>query len=162
MHETSSLPPPNVMEAFATAAITALQELVNTIAFVDSAIPLMQTGPSVSATITLQRPVPGQMILILSADTAVQLATRYLPEGTVLTEELIDDVAGEFGNVIAGQAKTILKGTPFHFLITPPKLARASQQESFLYDTHAMNSVSVSSELGQLFIYVELCASPSA
>ena len=51
---------------------------------------------------------------------------RYLPEGTALTDEMIDDVAGEFANVIAGQAKTILKGTPYHFTLSTPVVTRAA------------------------------------
>jgi CheY-specific phosphatase CheX len=120
--------PPEVHEAFTSAAITTLQELVQVQVFSDD--PLRQTesitsGPVVIATIRLVRDPPGSMSLVLTADTAAKLAARYLPMGVVPTAEIIDDVAGEFANVIAGQAKTMLKGTHYHFNLSMPTVLRA-------------------------------------
>src|SRR5438128_10810943 len=115
--------PPDVSDAFQSAAITALQELTQIEAFPEPTLSAIElpSGDVVLAAIRLLRPVPGTMTLVLTPDTATQLAARYLPEGTQLSNEMIDDVAGEFANVIAGQAKTILKGTPYHFAMTTPK-----------------------------------------
>src|SRR6476646_1669850 len=100
----SSEMPREVVAAFTSAAITALQELVQIDAVDEPA-----TAPSeveiVSATMNLVRPIPGVMSLLLSAESAAFLASRYLPRESSLSQELIDDVAGEFANVIAGQAK---------------------------------------------------------
>jgi CheY-specific phosphatase CheX len=64
------------------------------------------------------------MALVLPPDTARRLAETYLPAGCELTNEIIDDVTGELANVIAGQAKTILKGTPYHFALSIPVVSR--------------------------------------
>jgi CheY-specific phosphatase CheX len=74
----------------------------------------------------LLRDPPGTLALVLASDTAANLAARYLPTGTALSSEIIDDVAGEFANVIAGQAKTILKGTPYRFHLSTPEVKRTS------------------------------------
>ena len=128
MSDMSAVPPPEVVETFTSAAITALQELARVEASpepVPSWADEATAGPMVSASIRLQRSLPGVMTLFLRAEVAARLAARYLPEGAISTEELIDDVAGEFANVIAGQAKTILKGTPYHFTLTTPVVSRA-------------------------------------
>jgi CheY-specific phosphatase CheX len=64
--------------------------------------------------------------LVLPPVLARRLAEGYLPAGTELTEEIINDVAGELANVIAGQAKTILKGTRYHFTLSIPVVSRGA------------------------------------
>jgi chemotaxis protein CheX len=121
--------PPEVIEAFGLAATTTLRELTQL-----EAVPVVgprgftkqSTETFVLATMRLIRTFPGTMTLVMSAQTAERLAERYLPAGTELTEDIVDDVAGEFANVIAGQAKTILKGTPYHFLLSHPVVSRSA------------------------------------
>jgi CheY-specific phosphatase CheX len=122
-----AVPPAEVVDAFQSAALTVLQELTQIEALpeqVSLALGSMPSGEVVLAAIRLLRQRPGTFTLVLTTDTASQLAARYLPEGTQLTEEMIDDVAGEFANVIAGQAKTILKGTLYHFTMSTPVVTR--------------------------------------
>lgn len=165
MSELPAIPPPEVIEAFTAAAITALQELARLDAFPeplpsvpDAAI----SGPVVSAVIRLQRPIPGAMTLLLGAETAAHLAARYLPEGTVLTADLIDDVAGEFANVIAGQAKTILKGTPYHFTMTTPVVTRGQSPAKWPVAAGTSRTISLTSESGRLRMQVDLSPCPDA
>jgi CheY-specific phosphatase CheX len=83
----------------------------------------------VIATIVLMRDPPGSLSLVLPRETAARLASRYLPPGTAIATELIDDVAGEFANVIAGQAKTMLKGSVYHFFLSTPVVERVAAEE---------------------------------
>jgi CheY-specific phosphatase CheX len=124
----SQKPPPEVIEAFTSAAIVTLQELTGLQAIPDYGNADAQTNlsyPAVLAAIRLMRESPGSMTLALCTEGAAQLAARYLPPSTILTSELIEDVAGEFANVIAGQAKTMLKNTAFHFSMSTPVVTRA-------------------------------------
>jgi CheY-specific phosphatase CheX len=165
MSELPATPPPEVVEAFTSAAITALQELARVEAFSEPLPPALDapiSGPVVSAAIRLQRLIPGAMTLLLCAEAAAQLAARYLPEGTVLTEDLIDDVAGEFANVIAGQAKTILKGTPYHFTMTTPVVSRGATLAAFPMTAVATHAISLVSEPGRLVLLVDLSPCPNA
>jgi CheY-specific phosphatase CheX len=53
--------------------------------------------------------------------TAAALARRVLAEAAVeLSTEMIRDCMGEVANVVAGQAKALLFGTPFHFTLSTP------------------------------------------
>jgi chemotaxis protein CheX len=147
--------PPEVAEAFASAAITALQELVQVETFPE--VVGYESGPHsgrpvVIATIRLLRDQPGLMSLVLTIDTAAQLAARYLPEGTPLMPEMIDDVAGEFANVIAGQAKTMLKGSPYHFHVSLPTVARADAWHPGR-NANANMTVGLVSKLGEILLH---------
>jgi CheY-specific phosphatase CheX len=155
--------PPEVSEAFQSAAITALQELTQIEAFPDlSAAERLPPGEVVLAAIGLLRPIPGTMTLVLTANTAAQLAARYLPEGTQLSGEMIDDVAGEFANVIAGQAKTILKGTRYHFTMSVPAVTRQASHAPSPIVADAGLAASLISELGRVLLLVDLPPCPNA
>ena len=125
--------PPEVIEAFSSSAVTALQELaqLEAIPTNSSAIGTTLAGDAVVAVVRLLRSVPGAMTLVLPPVLARRLSEGYLPAGTELTDEIINDVAGELANVIAGQAKTILKGTPYHFSLSIPVVScRAACEQS--------------------------------
>lgn len=157
MCETNTHAPSVVGDAFQSAAITALQELTQIEAFPDlSAAERMPTGEVVLATIRLLRSVPGTMTLVLTTETASQLAARYLPEGTQLSAELIDDVAGEFANVIAGQAKTILKGTAYHFTMSTPVVTRPERFTQPFVVADVRLASSLTTEAGRLLVLVDL------
>lgn len=157
MCETNIHAPSVAVDAFQAAAITALQELTQIDAAPDvSAAERMPSGEVVLATIRLLRSVPGTMTLVLTTETASQLAARYLPEGTQLSDEMIDDVAGEFANVIAGQAKTILKGTSYHFTMSTPVVTRPDRFTQSAVVAEARLASSLTSEIGRVLVLVDL------
>jgi chemotaxis protein CheX len=153
---------PKVVEAFASGAIVALQELTQFDAFVEStpAPEVFDSPDLIVATIRLVRKLPGTMTLLLTAESASRLAYRYLPKGTPLTDEIIKDVAGEIANVIAGQAKTILKGTPYHFTLSTPTVARVSyvSQADDVVDESRMASITFDAERLILLVQLPPCA----
>lgn len=63
----------------------------------------------------------GQLILSFPERTAAELARRVLVGTTAeVAADLIGDCMGEVANVVAGQAKTLLAGTPSHFTLSTP------------------------------------------
>lgn len=133
-----------VVEAVLAATTTAFEELCQTP--VVSREPYLATEcpvpDAVSARIILQRAVPGLLTLSFPRPMLEVLTSRYLPDGTSVTSDLADDAAGEFANVIAGQIKTMLKGTPYHFSLTAPEIGMVggkcngeSNSLTFLFDT---------------------------
>jgi CheY-specific phosphatase CheX len=148
--------PPEVTDAFIAAAVATLQELAQASTVFDGAPndagPLLP-GPVLIATVQLLRSPSGTMSLVLPADTATQLAARYLPVGTELAPELVADVAGEFANVIAGQAKTMLKGTPYHFTLSTPRVVQAATYTNRASSATAMR---LASDVGELLLVVDL------
>lgn len=164
MNEAPPLPT-EVIESFATAAQTALLELTQFESFPGDASPeiaIDTEGEFITAAVRLQRATPGVMTLILPVATASQLAARYLPAGTELSADIIDDVVGEFANVIAGQAKTMLKGTPFHFTLSTPAVSRATGSALRPAATAKQLAVVLEFEAGRLLLLVDLPACPGA
>lgn len=162
MNDMTSLPPTEVAAVFSASATTALQEMTSLDSFVTSIQPATIPGPFVSASLQLLRPIPGKLTLILRAESAKDLANRYLPPDTVITEELVDDVAGEFANVIAGQAKTILKGTPYHFSLSTPEVTHTELCVTATDTSERTLAVELDSEIGPMLLRIDLPPCPNA
>jgi chemotaxis protein CheX len=63
----------------------------------------------------------GYLVLSFCEQTAAMLAQRVLIEVAAEPDiAMIRDCVGEVLNVIAGQAKTLLHGTPYHFSLSTP------------------------------------------
>jgi CheY-specific phosphatase CheX len=95
--------------------------------------------------------------LVLSCPTAVaaELARRVLGDASAtLDAAMIRDCVGEIANVIAGQAKTRLYGTPHHFNLTPPtfggEIPPSANAERWV--------LSFSSDVGEFAVHVRLPA----
>jgi CheY-specific phosphatase CheX len=118
-----------VVEAITAATVNAFEELCQTPVVSDAPF-FTHTAPGtdeVTAAITLQRTVPGRLLVCFPGPVLAALAGRYLAGESPLSREMADDAAGEFANVIAGQTKTMLKGTPFHFHLSPPRVGPPPQ-----------------------------------
>lgn len=155
----SAMLPREVVQAFTEATLTTLRELTQIEACAEQTphnAMLSSGDPLVSARLVLMRPVPGEMSLVMTLETATRLADRYLPEGTALTEEIIDDVVGEFANVIAGQAKTMLRGTPHHFTMSLPTVIRVDNFRQLSHLTSPVPAAALESELGETLLFVSL------
>lgn len=115
-----------VVEVFTAATVTAFEELCQT-PVVPGEPYLTHTGSTavrVAAEITLRRAVPGRLIIDFPRPVLEALVGRYIPSGERITPDIADDAAGEFANVIAGQAKTMLKGTHYHFTLSTPRVGQ--------------------------------------
>ena len=75
----------------------------------------------VSALLQLRNGGVGYLVLSCSQSVAKELARRVFAESQAeLDAGMIRDCVGEVANVIAGQAKTLLFGTPHHYTLSPP------------------------------------------
>jgi CheY-specific phosphatase CheX len=158
-HPNNAVLPPEVIEAFSSSAVIALQELAHCEAVRGGQTTSCPTFPDHAAIAAMQllRRLPGTLTLILPAEVASHVAQSYLPEGAELTQEIIDDVVGEFANVIAGQAKTMLKGTPYHFTLSLPVVARSPQQAET-----AGAALVLTTAAGPMWLVLELAPCPGA
>lgn len=67
---------------------------------------------------------PGFVALHFSATGANELARRVLAAAGLGDgdDATLNDCLGEVANVVAGQAKTLLHGTPYHFTLATPSV----------------------------------------
>ena len=122
-----------LVEAFASAVPFALRELANVETVARDARRTTAPDPSADLFASIQLNASsgeGRLVLCFPAATATALARRVLAEVTdAPSEEMIRDCLGEVANVVAGQAKALLVGSPAHFtLSTPTVWARDAEQ----------------------------------
>jgi CheY-specific phosphatase CheX len=114
----------HIREAFLTATQTTLREMIGVEAVPgDSGPQTAQPSQGIAALIPLTTPAgSGSLLLCCPEPTAAVLARRYLAEYVGEPDAaLVRDCVGEIANVIAGQAKGILSGTPDRFSFSPPR-----------------------------------------
>lgn len=124
--------PAEVIEALVGATTVAMEELCQTPVIPGAAYRAgsLPSDAELVATIELKRAVPGWLAVGFPRTTARTLAQRYLSDSPQPDDGLMLDAVGEFANVIAGQIKTMLKGTPYHFRLTTPRFGPESLPES--------------------------------
>lgn len=113
---------PIVMEAFTTAVKTTFEQLTNTI-FEGVEVPnfIEPSADQYSAYLELQRSIPGVLAIEVPPSLLGSLAERYVPNSGEVTTDMQEDALREWLNVIAGQAKTLLKGTQYHYQLSLPR-----------------------------------------
>lgn len=110
--------------SFAEAVSVALREMAGANASLTDAVPPIHREGSSAIMAIL--PVTtsagrGQLILCFPPATAAALTRRILNDDA--DDGMVRDCLGEVANVVAGQAKTRLVGSPFHFLLSTPSVA---------------------------------------
>lgn len=114
---------PLVVEAFTTAVTTTFEQLAGVVfevAEVPDTMPRLPADFS-SAYLELQRTIPGVVAIEMPPTLLATLASRSFPTADEPAAELLDDALREWLNVIAGQAKTLLKGTSYHYMLSLPQ-----------------------------------------
>jgi len=113
-----------LVEAFSEAVPFALREMAGVEAVVRDSGPATTADGSadLAATVRLTTAVSeGRFTLSLPAATAAEMARRVLTGTTDdVSADLVRDCAGEVANVVAGQAKALLVGSPCHFALSTP------------------------------------------
>jgi chemotaxis protein CheX len=120
-----------LLEPFITAACTALREMANIEASVRTVYQkaLHRAQGDIAAVIQLGSACEGSLVLSFPQATAAALAARILVEVTQIPDEnLIRDCVGEIANVVAGQAKAILAGTPYRLSFSLPQAVVSAQE----------------------------------
>src|SRR5262245_51784995 len=104
-----------IVDAFVTATTTAVGEWVDTDVLVRSAT-LSSPAPTpgtILARIDLDGERLRQLTMSFPPSTAVALARLALRDAAVDPDlDLVRDCTGEIANIVAGQAKALLAGTP--------------------------------------------------
>lgn len=110
-------------DAFSSAVPFALAEMagVESVLLDSKASVGAVDAGDVSVVLQLIGASPGMLRLSMPGATATALAGRILADTVPNPDRaMIHDCIGEVANIIAGQAKTLLYGTPLHFSFSPP------------------------------------------
>lgn len=110
--------PDELTGAFAAAVESTLREMAGVGAVRRD--PTGLTAADVTVAMGLDGDAPRWAVLLLPAGTADALARRVLAGVADPDGGFVRDCGAELLNVVAGQAKTLLFGTPYHFTFTTP------------------------------------------
>jgi chemotaxis protein CheX len=119
-----------IVEPFVQAVQAALSEMAGTEVMVQSVYRSRRHSRlgDIEVAIDLTSSEPRVLVLSFLHKTAANLAGQMLPENAAeLDENLIRDCMGEIANVVAGQAKSLLAGTPHQFTFSLPQVLASSE-----------------------------------
>ena len=141
-----------VVDAFAEAVGATLREMAGLeVATRGIASGIVARPQSLSANLRLTSPGDGDFTLDFQKPVAMELARRIFAKPGIETDDtLLVDCIGEVANVVAGQAKTLLFGTPQHFVFSLPKL----MPESLPHPDAERVIVTFASEIGEFLLYL--------
>lgn len=138
---------------FAEGVAATFREMAGAEVMLRAAV--VSAGDEAFAAVTMLLPLttaagPGRLILSFPEVTAVALARQVLKEE--VDSGMVCDCIGEVANVVAGQAKTLLLGTPSHFTLATPMSVRAGDAGV----SAGWQVLQFESELGAFTVYVDL------
>lgn len=117
-------PPHELVEAITAAVPLALREMAGVEAVVREARPAGAADGFAARSALIRLTTAGGeagLIISLPEGTATELTRRILTDAAPeAVADLIGDCVGEVANVVAGQAKALLVGNPWHFTLSPP------------------------------------------
>ena len=113
-----------ILEPFIAATFAALGEIPAAELVVKTVYRAVHCSRGdISALLTLTSANQGTIVLSFPQRTAAALAREILAGVTeVIDDNLIRDCVGEIANVVAGQAKAMLAGTPYQFTFSVPTI----------------------------------------
>jgi chemotaxis protein CheX len=143
-----------LVEAFTSAACVSLAEMAGADLSVTPTM-LEALSSDISVSVELKSEMEESFVLRFPHSTAAALAGRILA-GAVhdINEDLIRDCMGEIANVIAGQAKAIMAGTPSQFTFALPRVAQEAIIEATPGQNRVCQTVSFHSDLGMFALQV--------
>ena len=143
-----------LVEPFTSSVIVTLREMAGVEAAVRATT--HTTGQDefsdLSAVLRLLAANDGYLVLSFPTATATALAERVLHGTADVNADMIHDCVGELVNVVAGQAKALLFGTPGHFTLSTPKVVMGVPE--LLAEPHWV--VMFVSDVGEFRLHVQL------
>ena len=124
--------PDELIEPFTTAVSMTLREMAGVEVVVRETLRAAGAEGFADASVILQLTsgTKGWLVLSVPERTAKELTGRVLNEvGGTADDGMVRDCVGELANVIAGQAKTLLYGTPHHFTFSTPTVLNAGSAD---------------------------------
>jgi CheY-specific phosphatase CheX len=142
-----------LISLFAESVATALREMAGVDAILSDT--KRSNGNEILADIAAILPLTtstgtGQLIISLPRKTAVALTQKVMNREDDMG--MVHDLMGEMANVIAGQAKARLFGSPAHFKLSTPRIV-ADGRESVTTGQHLLR---FKSEVGEFILYLDL------
>src|SRR5258707_9407371 len=109
----------------------------------------------VAALIAIKGDIEGRVILDLSPEVAIKVASHLAGEQFPDSEQIIRETDCELANMVIGNSVTLLNDQGFHFKVFPPKIHMNDESISGSADTEAL-VICIETPCGEIYLNIAM------
>jgi chemotaxis protein CheX len=109
----------------------------------------------VAALIAIKGDIEGRVILDLSPEVAVKIASHLAGEQVPESEQVVRETVCELANMVIGNSVTLLNDQGFHFKVFPPEIHMNDEGLATSTDTEAM-VLCMETPCGEIFLNISM------
>ena len=109
----------------------------------------------VAALISIKGDIEGRVILDLSPEVAIKIASHLAGEQVPESEQIVRETVCELANMVIGNSVTLLNDQGFHFKVFPPEIHVNDEGLGSSTDTEAM-VLCMETPCGEIFLNISM------
>ena len=109
----------------------------------------------VAALIAIKGDIEGRVILDLSPEVAVKVASVLAGTEVEASEQVVKETVCEMANMVIGNSVTLLNDQGYHFKVFPPEIHMNDQGLAGSHDTEAM-VLAIETSCGNIFLNIAM------
>lgn len=109
----------------------------------------------IAALIAIKGDIEGRVILDLSAEVAMKVASRLAGEELPNSEQAVRETVCELANMVIGNSVTLLNDQGFRFKVFPPEIHMNEEGLAGSADTEAM-VICIETACGEIFLNIAM------
>ena len=109
----------------------------------------------VAALIAIKGDIEGRVILDLSPEVAIRVASQLAGTEVEASEQVVKETVCELANMVIGNSVTLLNDQGFHFKVFPPEIHVQEQGIGSNTDTEAM-VICIETPCGEVFLNIAM------
>ena len=109
----------------------------------------------VAALIAIKGDIEGRVILDLSPEVAMKVATILAGTEVEASDQVVRETVCEMANMVIGNSVTLLNDQGFHFKVFPPEIHMNDQGLAGSHDTEAM-VLAIETSCGNIFLNIAM------
>ncbi len=109
----------------------------------------------VAALIAIKGDIEGRVILDLSPEVAIKVASHLAGEQVLESEQIVRETVCELANMVIGNSVTLLNDQGFHFKVFPPEIHVNDEGLGSSTETEAM-VICMETPCGEVFLNISM------
>ncbi len=109
----------------------------------------------VAALITIKGDIEGRVILDLSPEVALKVASQLAGVEVEASEQVVRETVCELGNMVIGNSVTLLNDQGFHFKVSPPEIHMNETGLAGSADTEAL-VICIETPCGNIYLNIAM------
>ena len=109
----------------------------------------------VAALIAIKGDIEGRVILDLSPEVAMKVASQLAGEEIAASEQVVKETVCELANMVIGNSVTLLNDQGFHFKVFPPEIHMNDEGLAGSADTEAL-VICIETPCGEIYLNIAM------